>query len=120
MKTKMMLFGLAAMMATATTLPANVQAETSAAKIQGKAHAESAPIKGQPNMQAALAALKEARVSLKKAKANKGGHRGAALKLVEQVIAEVEAGAAHAKAKNRAKKAKKKARDAKRKARNSR
>ena len=63
-------------------------------------------IKGQPNMQAAIAALQTAQAALEKAKSNKGGHRVAALKLVKQAIKEVKEGAAHAKAKNKAKKKK--------------
>lgn len=65
-----------------------------------------AEIKGQPNMQAAIAALQTAQAALEKAKTNKGGHRVAALKLIKQAIKEVKEGATHAKAKNKAKKKK--------------
>jgi hypothetical protein len=98
MKKSLMILGLAVMMTTATTLPVTVQAEPPAAEI-----------KGQPHMKAALAALEAAQDELKKAKANKGGHRVAALKLVKEAIAEVKAGAEHAKAKKKAKKSRKKA-----------
>jgi hypothetical protein len=46
----------------------------------------------QPNMQAALAALQQARDSLQNATADKGGHRARAIKTVNQAIAEVKAG----------------------------
>jgi hypothetical protein len=46
----------------------------------------------QPNMQAALAALQQARDSLQNATADKGGHRARAIKTVTQAIAEVKAG----------------------------
>lgn len=47
---------------------------------------------GQPNMEAALANLFAARSALQKAPANKGGHRQNALRLIDQAIAEVQAG----------------------------
>jgi len=46
----------------------------------------------QPHMEAALDALKTARRELEAATADKGGHRGNALRLVKQAIAEVEHG----------------------------
>jgi hypothetical protein len=46
----------------------------------------------QPNMQAALTALQQARDSLQNATADKGGHRAKAIKTVNQAIAEVKAG----------------------------
>ena len=46
----------------------------------------------QPHMDAALDALKSARCELDAATADKGGHRGNALRLVKQAIAEVEHG----------------------------
>ena len=46
----------------------------------------------QPHMEAALSALKSARGELDAATPDKGGHRGAALRLVKQAIAEVERG----------------------------
>jgi hypothetical protein len=48
----------------------------------------------QPNMQAALAALKNARRSLVDATPDKGGHRANAIKLTDQAIAETQAGIA--------------------------
>jgi hypothetical protein len=46
----------------------------------------------QPHMDAALDALKSARRELDAATADKGGHRGNALRLVKQAITEVERG----------------------------
>lgn len=46
----------------------------------------------QGNMEAALADLNDAVASLKVAEPNKGGHRERAIALVQQAIAEVEAG----------------------------
>jgi hypothetical protein len=46
----------------------------------------------QPNMEAALASLQQARESLQNATIDKGGHRVRALKMVNQAIAEVKAG----------------------------
>jgi hypothetical protein len=46
----------------------------------------------QPEMKAALMHLREARAALAKAEHNKAGHRDKAVQLVEQAIAEVEAG----------------------------
>ena len=46
----------------------------------------------QPHMEAALDALKSARRELDAATADKGGHRGNALRLVKQAIGEVERG----------------------------
>jgi hypothetical protein len=47
---------------------------------------------GQPKMQAALSELRAARASLEQALADKGGHRVKAINLVDQAIAQVEAG----------------------------
>jgi hypothetical protein len=49
----------------------------------------------QPHMQAALTHLKQARTSLNRATADKGGHRNRALELVNQAIDQVEAGIAY-------------------------
>ena len=46
----------------------------------------------QPNMQSALAALQQARASLERASADKGGHRVKAIQHVDAAIAEVKAG----------------------------
>jgi len=51
----------------------------------------------QPHMQAALAHLREARASLQRATPNKGGHRERAIELVNQAIAQVEAGERYAR-----------------------
>ena len=52
---------------------------------------------GQPNMQAALGGLRSARASLQKAVPDKAGHRNKAIGLVDQAIAEVQAGMAAAR-----------------------
>lgn len=49
-----------------------------------------------PHMEAALQHLKEAQEELRMAEENKGGHRANAIKLVEEAIAEVEAGVHYA------------------------
>jgi hypothetical protein len=49
---------------------------------------------GQPHMQNALGDLQSARGELQVAEQNKGGHRAAALNLVNQAITQVEAGMA--------------------------
>ena len=46
----------------------------------------------QPHMQAALQALKTAQRELAQAEKDKGGHRARAEKLIQQAIAQVEAG----------------------------
>ena len=51
---------------------------------------------GQPNMQAALGDLRAARASLQKAVPDKQGHRNRAIALVDQAIAQVQAGMAAA------------------------
>jgi len=51
----------------------------------------------QPRMREALARLRDARTALAKAERNKDGHREKAIQLVEQAIAEVEAGVAAAR-----------------------
>ena len=53
-------------------------------------------IAAQPHMTAALAALKTARAELQLAAADKGGHRVKAVNLVNDAIAEVNAGIAYA------------------------
>lgn len=59
--------------------------------------ASSACLANQPNMEAALASLQEAKESLQKAVADKGGHRVKAMKAVDSAIAEVKAGIEFAK-----------------------
>ena len=49
----------------------------------------------QPRMHAALEHLRAARAELDKATPDKGGHREAAIKLVNDAIAQVEAGIAY-------------------------
>jgi hypothetical protein len=51
---------------------------------------------GQPNMEAALGELRAARASLQKAVPDKAGHRNKAIGLVDQAIAQVQAGMAAA------------------------
>ena len=53
---------------------------------------------GQPHMEAALGHLHSARTELQSAMANKGGHREKAIVLVNQAIAEVQAGIDYAAA----------------------
>lgn len=55
----------------------------------------------QPNMEAALASLQQAKESLQKATADKGGHRVKAIKSVDAAIAEVKAGIEFAKKNNK-------------------
>ena len=50
----------------------------------------------QPHMAGALEHLRHAKGELERADADKGGHRVAAIQLVNQAIAEVEAGIAYA------------------------
>ncbi len=52
---------------------------------------------GQPNMEAALGDLRAARASLQKAVPDKAGHRNQAIALVDQAIAQVQAGMAAAR-----------------------
>jgi hypothetical protein len=52
---------------------------------------------GQPNMQAALGDLRAARASLEKTVPDKAGHRVKAIQLINQAIAEVQAGMAAAR-----------------------
>jgi hypothetical protein len=52
---------------------------------------------GQPNMEAALGDLRAARASLQKAVPDKQGHRDKAIGLVDQAIAQVQAGMAAAR-----------------------
>ncbi len=68
----------------------------SAAFLAGAVVASGVAIAQQPNMQNALNALFSARSSLQMAAPNKGGHRDRAITLVNQAIAEVEAGIAYA------------------------
>jgi Spy/CpxP family protein refolding chaperone len=49
----------------------------------------------QPNMQAALRSLEEAKASLEKATSDKGGHRVAAIKLTKEAIEQVKKGIEH-------------------------
>jgi hypothetical protein len=49
----------------------------------------------QPQMQAALTNLRQARANLNRATADKGGHRERAIALVDQAIGEVERGVAY-------------------------
>lgn len=51
----------------------------------------------QPFMDAALGQLRAARASLQQAEPNKGGHREAAIGLVDQAIEQVQAGIAYAR-----------------------
>ena len=51
----------------------------------------------QPNMQAALGQLRAARASLQRAVPDKAGHRDQAIALVDQAIAQVQAGIAAAR-----------------------
>ena len=67
-----------------------------AAFLAGVAVSSGVAIAQQPNMQNALNALFSARSSLQMATPNKGGHRDRAIALVNQAIAEVEAGIAYA------------------------
>lgn len=53
-----------------------------------------AAAESQPHMQAALSSLQNAHAQLRRATADKGGHRARAIPLVEQAIAEVRAGIA--------------------------
>ena len=55
---------------------------------------QSAQAIDQPHMRDALAQLRAARAALAKAEHNKGGHRAKVAALVEQAIAELEAGMA--------------------------
>jgi hypothetical protein len=54
-------------------------------------------VAAQPHMAAALRALRTARTELVAAAPDKGGHRGNALKLLDQAIAEVQQGMSYAK-----------------------
>lgn len=56
------------------------------------AAATAAEASNQPNMDAAINYLMQARASLKAATANKGGHRHKAMALIDQAIAEVKLG----------------------------
>ncbi|MCP9930306.1 hypothetical protein KBY82_05865 [Cyanobium sp. AMD-g] len=69
---------------------------TPAAFLAGVAVSSGVAIAQQPNMQNALNALFSARSSLQMATPNKGGHRDRAINLVNQAIAEVQAGIAYA------------------------
>lgn len=53
-------------------------------------------IEHQPNMEAALEHLNQAKASLQKAEHNKGGHRDRAMQFVDQAIGEVRAGIGYA------------------------
>lgn len=69
-------------------------ATTAAFTLAGLAEAQTGA--NQPRMQAALAALTQAKSELQNAAENKGGHRVNALNLVNQAIVEVQAGMAAA------------------------
>ena len=56
---------------------------------------EATPLEAQPHMKAALATLKVAKGQLQKATPDKGGHRVAAIALVNDAIGEVEKGIAY-------------------------
>lgn len=58
----------------------------------------------QPHMQAALEALKTAQRELAQAQRDKGGHRARAEKLIQQAIAQVEAGIHYDRAHDKKKK----------------
>ena len=58
----------------------------------GVAFAAGYAIAAQPHMQAALNALQTAKTELQQAEANKAGHRENAIKLVNEAIAETQAG----------------------------
>ncbi|HWZ28222.1 MAG TPA: hypothetical protein VNX15_06665 [Gemmatimonadales bacterium] len=55
-------------------------------------------VQGQPHMEAAMTALVSAKAHLKEAADDKGGHRVAAMKAVDQAIEHVQAGIDYAKA----------------------
>jgi hypothetical protein len=59
--------------------------------VAGRAHA------AQPHMRAALDHLRNARTELNAAMADKGGHRANAIRLVNDAIAQVEAGIEYAR-----------------------
>jgi hypothetical protein len=56
------------------------------------ANSEKTPVDAQPNMQQALTLLKQAKESLQKATADKGGHRVKAMDHVDKAIEQVEKG----------------------------
>jgi hypothetical protein len=56
-----------------------------------------ASAQGQEEMNEAIEHLRQAKGALEHAAANKGGHRESAVHLIDQAIAEVEAGKAYAK-----------------------
>jgi hypothetical protein len=56
-----------------------------------------ASAQGQDEMNDAIEHLRQAKGDLSHAKTNKGGHRETALHMIDQAIAEVEAGKAYAK-----------------------
>lgn len=55
-------------------------------------------VQGQPHMEAALTALKSAKMHLTEAPDDKGGHKAAAMKAVNEAIEHVQAGIDYAKA----------------------
>lgn len=59
--------------------------------VAGRAHA------AQPHMRAALDHLRNARTELNAAMADKGGHRAAAIRIVNDAIGQVEAGIEYAR-----------------------
>lgn len=54
-------------------------------------------VQGQPHMEAALTALQSAKTHLKEAADDKGGHKAAAVKAVDEAIMHVQAGIDYAK-----------------------
>ena len=64
------------------------------ARHNNHADASFTPVPDQPHMEAALNYLKNARSDLEKATPDKGGHRGNAIRLVDQAIEEVNLGIA--------------------------
>ena len=62
--------------------------------IASSAFIASQALADQPNMEAALASLQQAKDSLQRANADKGGHRINAIKAVDAAIAQVKAGIA--------------------------
>jgi hypothetical protein len=72
--------------------PAGAQANNSLGRAAGQRRPNMAAGERQPHMFAALRQLRAARASLDRAEPDKEGHRVKAIPLVDQAIAEVEAG----------------------------
>jgi hypothetical protein len=60
-------------------------------------HTSTASAQGQEEMNEAIEHLRQAKGALEHAASNKGGHRETAMHLIDQAIAEAEAGKAYAK-----------------------